>query len=49
MRRLQDVNHAATFGVNVPNEFKAVMNKEGAGLNDQNLQNLASFAWRARR
>ena len=43
MRRLRDFNYAASFGVSVPNEFKAILLKEGASLSDQNLQNLTSM------
>ena len=43
VRRLQDFSKAAAFGVVIPNEFKATMLREGAGLNDQNMQNLASL------
>ena len=43
MRRLRDFNHASTFGVVIPDEFRATMLKEGAGLSEQNMQNLSSM------
>ena len=43
MRRQRDFTRAATFGVQLPNEFKAAMLREGAGLSEQGLQNLTAL------
>ncbi|CAE7837485.1 unnamed protein product, partial [Symbiodinium necroappetens] len=43
MRRLRDFTKAAAFGVQLPNEFKAAMLREGAGLSEQGLQNLTAL------
>lgn len=40
---VHDFGHAASFGVQIPDAFKATLMKEGAGLNDQNMQNLATL------
>ena len=40
-RRLKDFTKAAVYGISLPPEFKVSLMKEGAGLSDQNLQNLA--------
>ena len=40
-RRLRDFAKAATYGITLPPEFRVSLMKEGAGLSDQNLQNLA--------
>ena len=40
-RRLRDFTKAATYGITLPPEFRVSLMKEGAGLSDQNLQNLA--------
>ena len=43
MRRLSDFTRAASFGVQLPSEFKAAMLREGAGLSEQGLQNLTAL------
>ena len=43
MRRLRDFSKAATYGIILPNEFKANMLREGAGLSEQGLQNLTAL------
>ncbi|CAE7545258.1 unnamed protein product [Symbiodinium sp. CCMP2592] len=43
MRRLRDFTRAASFGVQLPNEFRAAMLREGAGLSEQGLQNLTAL------
>ncbi|CAE7298113.1 unnamed protein product, partial [Symbiodinium microadriaticum] len=40
-RRIRDFTKAATYGITLPPEFRVSLMKEGAGLSDQNLQNLA--------
>ena len=42
-RRTRDFVKASQYGINIPEEFKASMLKEGAGLNDQGLQNLTAL------
>ena len=43
VRRLRDFSQASTYGVVIPSEFKATMLREGAGLSDQNHQNLSAI------
>ena len=43
MRRVRDFTRAASFGVQLPNEFKAAMLREGLGLSEQGLQNLTAL------
>ncbi|CAE7346579.1 RE1 [Symbiodinium natans] len=43
MRRLRDFTKAAAVGIQLPDEFKATMLREGAGLSDQGLQNLTAL------
>ena len=43
VRRLQDFSIATSHGINMPKDFQASLLKEGAGLSDQNMQNLASL------
>ena len=42
-RRLRDFTRASSYGIQLPNEFKAALLREGAGLNDQGLQNLTAL------
>ncbi|CAE7403523.1 unnamed protein product, partial [Symbiodinium necroappetens] len=42
-RRVRDFTKAATYGVQLPEEFRAALLREGAGLNDQGLQNLTAL------
>ena len=42
-RRMRDFTKAMMFGISIPEEFRATMLKEGAGLNDQGLQNLTAL------
>ena len=42
-RRIRDFTKAATYGVQLPEEFRAALLREGAGLNDQGLQNLTAL------
>ncbi|CAE6937198.1 unnamed protein product [Symbiodinium sp. CCMP2456] len=39
-RRIRDFTKAASYGILLPDEFKVALLREGAGLSDQNLQNL---------
>ena len=43
VRRLQDFSIATSHGINMPKDFQASLLKEGAGLSDQNMQNLTSL------
>eukprot|EP00435_Cladocopium_sp_Y103_P028637 s478_g7.t1 len=43
VRRLQDFRAAATYGIQLPGELRAMLLREGAGLSDQNMQNLAAL------
>lgn len=43
LRRQRDFNRVRDFGIALPPEFRSMMLKEGAGLNDQNLQNLSAL------
>ncbi len=43
VRRLQDFSIATSHGINMPKDFQASLLKEGAGLSDQNVQNLTSL------
>ena len=43
MRRQKDFRNAAIHGVVIPNSLKAMLLKEGAGLSDQNVQNLTAL------
>lgn len=43
LRRQRDFNRVRDFGITLPPEFRSMMLKEGAGLNDQNLQNLSAL------
>ena len=43
MRRQKDFRNAAIHGVVLPNSLKAMLLKEGAGLSDQNVQNLTAL------
>ena len=42
-RRMRDFTKAMMFGISIPEEFRATMLKEGAGLNDQGMQNLTAL------
>ena len=43
VRRMRDFRSAATFGVQVPGALQAMLMREGAGLSDQNQQNLTAL------
>eukprot|EP00913_Durusdinium_trenchii_P008595 g8070.t1 len=43
VRRQRDFTHAASFGVAIPEAFRATMLREGAGLSEQNQQNLVAL------
>eukprot|EP00913_Durusdinium_trenchii_P022865 g21468.t2 len=43
VRRMRDFAHASQYGVIIPDPFKATLLREGAGLNDQNQQNLSTL------
>ena len=43
IRRQKDFRNAANYGVVIPNSLKAMLLKEGAGLSDQNQQNLTAL------
>lgn len=43
VRRLQDFRTAASYGIQLPGELRAMLLREGAGLSDQNQQNLAAL------
>ena len=43
VRRQKEFSNAAAYGVIIPDSFKATMLREGAGLNDQNQQNLTAL------
>ncbi|CAE7202644.1 unnamed protein product [Symbiodinium sp. CCMP2456] len=42
-RRLRDFTRASSYGIQLPNEFKAALLREGAGLSEQGLQNLTAL------
>ena len=42
-RRLRDFTRASSFGIQLPSEFRAALLREGAGLNEQGLQNLTAL------
>ena len=42
-RRMRDFTKAASYRITLPDEFKATMLREGAGLSDQGLQNLTAL------
>ena len=42
-RRMRDFTKAAGYGILLPEELKATMLREGAGLSDQGLQNLTAL------
>ncbi len=43
MRRQRDFSRIVDYGLNIPTEFQAMMMREGAGLNEQNHQNLSAL------
>ena len=43
MRRIRDYNQAANHGIQIPDEFKASLLREGANLSEQSQQNLTTL------
>ena len=43
VRRLQDFRAAAAYGISLPDELRAMLLREGAGLSDQSQQNLTAM------
>ena len=43
MRRICDYNQAANHGIQIPDEFKATLLREGANISDQTQQNLTTL------
>ena len=43
MRRIRDYNQAANHGIQIPDEFKATLLREGANISDQTQQNLTTL------